>query len=182
LRQSSSLDLFQRHISARAELPETPAEIVEFGFHQLAVSMTRWSGCGGGSWAKADGSCAKPTLGCANDGVCLFSIGERMSEVSDSAPSPPNADFLNSRAWKPMSIARELFLEVGPSRIARGEEAYGTLTRAAELWREANQHFSAGVAMLDAFDAAWGRPERMLEALRAALTDFQRVVSEQPPS
>jgi hypothetical protein len=81
-----------------------------------------------------------------------------------------------------MSIARELFLEVGPSRIARGEEAYGTLTRAAELWREANQHFSAGVAMLDAFDAAWGRPERMLEALRAALTDFQRVVSEQPPS
>jgi hypothetical protein len=81
-----------------------------------------------------------------------------------------------------MSIARELFLEVGPSPIARGEEAYDTLTRAAKLWREANQYFSAGVAMLAAFDAAWGRPERMLEALHAALIDFRRVVSERPPS
>jgi hypothetical protein len=62
-----------------------------------------------------------------------------------------------------MSIARELFLEVGQSPIARGEEAYDTLTRAAKLWREANQYFSAGVAMLAAFDAAWGRPECMLE-------------------
>ena len=44
----AAFDLFQRHINARAELPETAAEIVEFGFHQLAVSMTRWSGCGGG--------------------------------------------------------------------------------------------------------------------------------------
>ena len=43
-----AFDLFKRHIDARAELPETAAEIVEFGFHQLAVSMMRWSGCGGG--------------------------------------------------------------------------------------------------------------------------------------
>jgi hypothetical protein len=81
-----------------------------------------------------------------------------------------------------MSIARELFLKVGPWLIAGGEEVYDTLTRAAELWREADQHFSAGVAMLGAFRAAWGRPERMLEALRAALMDFQRVVSEQSPN
>jgi DNA adenine methylase len=44
----AAFDLFQRHIYARAELPETAAEMVEFAFHQLAVSMTRWSGCGGG--------------------------------------------------------------------------------------------------------------------------------------
>jgi hypothetical protein len=44
----AAFDLFQRHIHARAELPERAEEIVELGFHQLAVSMTRWSGCGGG--------------------------------------------------------------------------------------------------------------------------------------
>lgn len=44
----AAFDLFQRHIHARAELPKTAAEIVELGLHQLAVSILRWSGCGGG--------------------------------------------------------------------------------------------------------------------------------------
>jgi hypothetical protein len=81
-----------------------------------------------------------------------------------------------------MSAALDLFLEAGPSGMARGEEPYSKLIRAAELWREMNQHFSAGVAMLDACRAAWGRPDRMLEALQAAQMDFRRVVGEQPPS
>ena len=42
-----AFDLFKRHIDARDELPKTAAEIVELGFHQLAVSKMRWSGCGG---------------------------------------------------------------------------------------------------------------------------------------
>ena len=37
-------------------------------------------------------------------------------------------------------------------------------------------HFSAGVAMLDAFYAVWGQPDRMLEALRLGLADFERVI------
>jgi hypothetical protein len=81
-----------------------------------------------------------------------------------------------------MSIARELFLEVGHPRVAAGDEAYDKLYRAAKLWRKDGQHFSAGLAMLDACYAAWGRPNRMLEALRTALTDFERVISEQPPN
>jgi hypothetical protein len=81
-----------------------------------------------------------------------------------------------------MSIARELFLEVPPLRTAAGDDAYDKLSRAAELWREDGQHFSAAVCMLDASDAAWGRPDRMLEAIRAAVADFERVVSEQSSS
>ncbi len=37
------------------------------------------------------------------------------------------------------------------------------------------------MAMLRAVDAAWGRPEIMLDAHHAALRDFERVVVEQPP-
>ena len=81
-----------------------------------------------------------------------------------------------------MSAARELFLEVPPLRVAAGDDAYDKLSRAADLWRKSGQHFSAGVAMLDAFDAAWGQPDRMLEALRLGLADFERVISEQDPS
>jgi hypothetical protein len=36
--------------------------------------------------------------------------------------------------------------------------------------------------MLGAFDAAWGQPDRMLEALRLGLADFERVISEQARS
>src|SRR5258707_5004014 len=36
--------------------------------------------------------------------------------------------------------------------------------------------------MLRASDAAWGQPERMLEAMRAGVADLERVVSEQSPS
>jgi len=81
-----------------------------------------------------------------------------------------------------MSAARELFLEVPPLRVAAGDDAYDKLSRAANLWRKSGQHFSAGLAMLDAFAAAWGQPDRMLEALRLGLADFERVISEQDPS
>ena len=81
-----------------------------------------------------------------------------------------------------MSAARELFLEVGPSPVGAGDDAYDKLSRAADLWRKSGQHFSAGVAMLGAFDAAWGQPDRKLEALRLGLADFERVISEQDPS
>ena len=59
------------------------------------------------------------------------------------------------------------------------EGAYDKLYKAADLWRRDGEHFSAGVAMLRAVDTAWGRPERMVEAQRAALLDFDRVISEQ---
>ena len=61
------------------------------------------------------------------------------------------------------------------------EAAYEKLRRAAGLWRMDGQHFSAGVAMLRAVDAAWGHPERMGEAQSAALVDFDQVISEQAP-
>ena len=67
-----------------------------------------------------------------------------------------------------MSIARELFLEAGPSRFRTGIEAvkaYDKLLRAADLWREDGEFFSAGMAMLDACYAAWGHPDRMLDAI-----------------
>ena len=81
-----------------------------------------------------------------------------------------------------MSAARDLFLEVPPLRVAAGDDAYDKLSRAAELWRQEGQHFSAGVAMLDAFDAAWGQPDRMLEALRLGMADLELVISEQAPT
>lgn len=61
------------------------------------------------------------------------------------------------------------------------EVAYEKLCHAAELWRRDGQHFSAGVAMSRAIDAAWGSPNRMLEAQRAELLDFERIISEYPP-
>src|SRR5207248_5121952 len=76
----------------------------------------------------------------------------------------------------------DLFLEVPPLRVAAGDDAYDKLSRAAELWRQEGQHFSAGVAMLDAFDAAWGQPDRMLEALRLGMADLELVISEQAPT
>src|SRR5260221_7856272 len=81
-----------------------------------------------------------------------------------------------------MSAARELFLEVPLVQVAASDDAYDKLSRAAELWRKDGQHFSAGVSMLRASDAAWGQPERMLEAMRAGVADLERVVSEQSPS
>src|SRR5258708_21516994 len=79
-----------------------------------------------------------------------------------------------------MGAARDLFRQVGWS-VHGNPDAYEMLCRAAELWRGDGQPFSAGMAMLRAVDAAWGRPEIMLEAHRAALNDFERVVVEQPP-
>src|SRR5262245_1573459 len=79
-----------------------------------------------------------------------------------------------------MGAARGLFRQVGWA-VHGDPNAHETLRRAAELWRAEGQPFSAGIAMLRAVDAAWGRPELMLEAQRAAVHDFERVVVEQPP-
>jgi hypothetical protein len=81
-----------------------------------------------------------------------------------------------------MSVARDLFLEVSKSPVAAGDDAYDNLSRAAELWRKEGQHFSAGVAMWDASNGAWGQPDRMLEALRLGTADLEYVISEQAPS
>jgi hypothetical protein len=60
--------------------------------------------------------------------------------------------------------ARDLFFEVWPI-VPRGDEvSYRKLTEAARLWREKNQHFGAGIAMLRAADAAWGNPDRMIDS------------------
>ena len=79
-----------------------------------------------------------------------------------------------------MSAARDLFRGVGWA-VPGKPDAYEALCRAAEVWRAEGQPFSAGMAMLRAVDAAWGQPEIMLDAHRAALRDFERVVAEQPP-
>jgi hypothetical protein len=67
-----------------------------------------------------------------------------------------------------MGEARDLFRRVGWA-VHGKQDAYETLCKAAELWRAEGQPFSAGMAMLRAVDAAWGRPEVMLEAHHAAL-------------
>jgi hypothetical protein len=81
-----------------------------------------------------------------------------------------------------MSAARELFLGIGPLLVPADDEAYNKLYRAADLWRRDGQHFSAGVAMRHASDAAWGRPDRMFLALQDGCSDFERVSTEEPPS
>ena len=81
-----------------------------------------------------------------------------------------------------MSAARDLFFEVGWMPKGQADQGeYQKLCQAADLWRRDGQHFSAGIAMLRAVDAAWGDPERMSEAQRAALPDFDRVISEYAP-
>jgi hypothetical protein len=77
-----------------------------------------------------------------------------------------------------MGAAHDLFVEVGWAVYGK-PEAYDKLCRAAELWRADGQPFSAGMAMLRAVDAAWGQPERMLEAQQVALRDFERVVAQE---
>lgn len=80
-----------------------------------------------------------------------------------------------------MSTARELFLgTMHPLGVPGDDSAYERLCHAAELWRGEGLDFSAGVAMSRAVDAAWGRPERMLEAQSVALCDFGQVLSERP--
>src|SRR5262245_57740677 len=77
-----------------------------------------------------------------------------------------------------MSAGRDLFLQI--ERFVHGDlVAYDKLYQAAELWRSDGQHFSAGIAMSAAVDAAWGQPERMLEAHNAARSDFEHVISEE---
>src|SRR5262249_23564142 len=56
-------------------------------------------------------------------------------------------------------------------------EAFKKLSEAAELWRTDGNHFSAGVAMASAVDAAWGDPELMYEALTVSVSDFEKVLS-----
>jgi hypothetical protein len=81
-----------------------------------------------------------------------------------------------------LSAARDLFFEVGWMPKGQADQGeYQKLCQAADLWRRDGQHFSAGIAMLRAVDAAWGDPERMSEAQRAALPDFDRVISEYAP-
>ncbi len=80
-----------------------------------------------------------------------------------------------------MGAARDLYLRARLA-VPGNEDACETLCRAAGLWRAEEQPFSAGMAMLRAVDAACGRPEIMLQAHRAALRDFERVVAEQPPN
>ncbi|MBI4488086.1 MAG: hypothetical protein HY694_03285 [Deltaproteobacteria bacterium] len=75
-----------------------------------------------------------------------------------------------------MSEAHQLYVDsyrdalFGPEK----EAAFERLMRAASLWREVGQHFSAAVAASNAMHAAWGRPDRIAEAENTALADFQR--------
>ena len=80
-----------------------------------------------------------------------------------------------------MSAARDLFLQRN-SYVAPGDmDAYARLCQAAELWRIDGEYFSAGMAMLRASDAAWGHPDQMLSAHRAAVMDFEQVMLGNPP-
>ena len=77
-----------------------------------------------------------------------------------------------------MSAGRDLFLQI--ERFVHGDlVAHDKLCQAAKLWRADGQPFSAGIAMSAAVDAAWGQPERMLEAHDAARNDFEHVISEE---
>jgi hypothetical protein len=79
-----------------------------------------------------------------------------------------------------MSEAAELFGSVSRFQIPASDGNFEKLCRAAELWRTDGQYFSAGVCVMDACRAAWGRPDRMLEAMRVAATDLERVVAQEP--
>src|SRR5437016_3141331 len=81
-----------------------------------------------------------------------------------------------------MSTARELFSSALPLHVPGNDDAYEKLSRAAELWRSDGQHFSAGVCMMDACHAAWGRADRILDAMRMAVADLERVIAEEPQS
>jgi hypothetical protein len=80
-----------------------------------------------------------------------------------------------------MGAARDLFLEIGWN-VHGNKIAHDKLCQAAELWRGEGQYFSAGIAMSRASDAAWGSPDRMIDAQRAAMVDFHRVIADQPPN
>lgn len=82
-----------------------------------------------------------------------------------------------------MSEALELYVaSVQEAFFASGSEtAFQRLNRAAELWRELDQFFSAGMSMSAAVHAAWGRPEHMAEAENASLEDFRAAVVGNPP-
>ncbi|HEV2549969.1 MAG TPA: LysR family transcriptional regulator [Stellaceae bacterium] len=79
-----------------------------------------------------------------------------------------------------MSAARDLFLQLPPMPINAGKDVYDQLCRCAQLWREGRQHFSAGLAMFDASDSAWGRPDLMLSAVEVGFQDLERAISENP--
>jgi tetratricopeptide (TPR) repeat protein len=83
-----------------------------------------------------------------------------------------------------MSDPQELYIaSVREAFFAPGSEtAFQRLNRAAELWRELDQHFSAGMAMSAAVRAAWGRPELMAKAQNTSLEDFRAAVASNPPT
>jgi hypothetical protein len=80
-----------------------------------------------------------------------------------------------------MSIARDDFLELGWA-IHCDQQAFEKLFGIADLWRKGGQHFSAGVAMSRAIDAAWGRPDQMIQAYSTAVTDFERELAIRQPA
>ena len=75
-----------------------------------------------------------------------------------------------------VASVREAFFTSG------GETAFQQLSRAAELWRGLDQHFSAGMAMSAAVRATWGRPKLMAEAQKASLKDFRTAIVSNPPA
>jgi hypothetical protein len=79
-----------------------------------------------------------------------------------------------------MGAARQLFIEVGWVRPG-DEVAYQKLCSVAELWRGEGQPFSAGLAMLRAADAAWGNPDRMIDAYHLAIKDFEKTLEQEQP-
>ena len=75
-----------------------------------------------------------------------------------------------------MSEARDLYSAAFQAFAPGNEAAFEQFNRAADLWRNAGQDFSAGMAMSAAVMMAWGRPDRMAEAQNASLRDFQSSV------
>ena len=80
-----------------------------------------------------------------------------------------------------MSEAREIYVESRHAFFSSGDATVlEHFKQAADLWRAAGQHFSAGMAMSAAVHAAWGRPDEMTDVGNAALQDFQRAILDNP--
>src|SRR2546425_3332573 len=82
-----------------------------------------------------------------------------------------------------MSEARELYLKTYQNGLIKpGDEAtQQALVRAADLWRSSGRYFGAGYALTHAVHAAWGNPSQMWAHQQAALDDFQRAATVNPP-
>jgi hypothetical protein len=79
-----------------------------------------------------------------------------------------------------MSQASDLFWKAHGNRFLMpgDKNAYELLNRAASLWREQGNFLSAGIAMSDAIDAAWGEGDPVYSCARSALDDFRRCYEE----